>query len=97
MASNRLVVVRGGVGIHPGALRKKISSNRGRAFSEPSLIVFVDVFGQLGLFLPDQTRLGQPFRMAVRGPFWPGGERDGPIFRTRGRPVSGLEDPIHSG
>src|SRR5882724_8322964 len=29
-----------GWGIHPRALRKKISSNRGRAFSEPSLFVW---------------------------------------------------------
>jgi hypothetical protein len=48
MASNRLVVARGGVGIHPGALRKKISSNRGRAFSEPSLFDFIVIYSISG-------------------------------------------------
>src|SRR6202035_2238357 len=45
VASNSLVVARGGVGNSPGTLRKKISSNRGRAFSEPSL----HCFGVLGM------------------------------------------------
>jgi len=47
-----------GWGCHPDR-RDKDQHRRGRASSEPSLVGFIDLFDQLGLFLPGIIRSGR--------------------------------------
>ena len=51
-ASNSLVVARGGVGMSARARREQDQQERGRAFSEPSLVDSIDVLAMLAGFLP---------------------------------------------